>query len=224
MSGSAGLGGSAGETGGAPSSGGVNTGGTTIDAGPSCTDRAENGSETDLDCGGVCEPCDLELSCRDPNDCVSGLCVAGVCKERLYEPGTPVPPGYMLEPSRDDRASTARWAGIGFFALSYGTAYLAALSSPSTLAWLYVPLVGPWPLLAKAEDFAPKDGVGMTKVLLVADGALQVAGALLWFGGVMGRGQQLLRAPAEEQAQLPAVWVSPTVGQSGYSVSFGGIF
>jgi len=147
-----------------------------------------------------------------------------VCKERLYEPGTPVPPGYRLEPSNHDGASTARWAGIGFFALSYGTAYLAALSSPSTLAWLYVPLVGPWPLLANAEDFAPEGGVGMTKVLLVTDGALQVAGALLWLGGVMGRGQQLLRTPAEEQAQAPLVWVSPKVGRNGYSVDFGGLF
>jgi hypothetical protein len=189
-----------------------------------CKDRQPSAYETDLDCGGVCEPCNIEQSCHDPNDCVSGLCVAGICKERLYEPGTPIPPGYQLEPSRNDGASTARWAGIGFFGLSYGAAYLAALSAPTSLGWLYVPLVGPWALLGKAEDFAPEGGVGMTKVLLVSDGAIQVAGALLWLGGVIGRGQQLLRTPTAEQAQLPTVWVSPTVGQDRYSVNFGGLF
>ena len=164
----------------------------------------------------------MEQSCKSPNDCMSGLCQANVCKERLYEPGTPVPPGYHLEPSTNDRASTARFAGIGFFAVSYGAAYLTALTTPTTMSWLFVPLVGPWPLIGKAEDFAPEGGVGMTKVLLVADGALQIAGALLWIGGTLGREEQLLRTPTEEQASR--VWISPAVTKNGYSMHVGGLF
>jgi len=147
-----------------------------------------------------------------------------VCKERLYEEGTPIPPGYHLEPSTNDRASTARLAGIGFFAISYSAAYVAALTTPTSLSWLYVPLIGPWPLLKDAEDFAPEGGVGMTKVLLVADGALQIAGALLWIGGTLGREQQLLRTPVTEEPHASRVWVAPTVSRGGYSVNVGGLF
>jgi len=170
----------------------------------------------------VCGACDIGKGCNDAADCVSGLCQANVCKERLYEPDTPVPPGYHLEPSINDRASTARLAGIGFFAVGYSAAYVAALTKPTSLSWLYVPLIGPWPLLSKAEEFAPEGGVGMTKVLLVADGALQIAGALLWIGGRLGRLEQLLRTPVTpEEAR---VWVVPTVSEHGYAVNVSGLF
>jgi hypothetical protein len=47
----------------------------------SCPDNAKNGAETGKDCGGVaCPPCpDLE-GCAGPVDCVSGVCVGGVCQ------------------------------------------------------------------------------------------------------------------------------------------------
>jgi hypothetical protein len=147
-----------------------------------------------------------------------------VCTERLYEEGTPIPPGYHLEPSTSDRASTARLAGIGFFAVSYSAAYVAALTTPTSLSWMFVPLLGPWMLLDDAEDFAPEGGVGMTKVLLVTDGALQIAGALLWLGGSIGREQQLLRTPITEEPQASRVWVAPTVGRNGYAMNVGGSF
>ncbi|HEU5075770.1 MAG TPA: hypothetical protein VFU02_16370 [Polyangiaceae bacterium] len=189
-----------------------------------CKDRQPSAYETDVDCGGVCGPCEVEQSCRDAGDCTSGLCQANVCKERIYEAGTPIPPGYHLEPSTSDRASTARLAGISFFAVSYGAAYVAALTTPSSLSLMFVPLVGPWLLLDDAKDFAPEGRVGMTKVLLVADGALQVAGALLWVGGSLGREQQLLRTPAAETPQTSKVWVSPAIGRNGYSVNVAGLF
>ena len=43
-------------------------------AAPSCTDGAENGDETDIDCGGSCAPCDSLKGCATGADCTSGVC------------------------------------------------------------------------------------------------------------------------------------------------------
>lgn len=190
-----------------------------------CRDGQLSAYETDIDCGRVCLPCDIEKRCTHADDCVSGLCKAGVCRERLLEEGEPIPKGYHVEPAERDRASTARLAGIGFFSLSYAGAYVGALSSPTTLSWLYVPLIGPWVLIDDAERFAPEGRVGMTKVLLAADGALQVAGALMWLGGTLGRGQQLLRDPPQVQARdRPRVWLTPGVEPHGYGLRVHALF
>ena len=184
-----------------------------------CRDGRLSDYETDIDCGRVCNPCDIDQHCVHADDCASGLCKAGVCRERLHDEDEPVPQGYHLEPSEHDRASTARIFGIGVFAFSYAGAYIGALSAPTSLSWLYVPLIGPWTLIDDAEDFAPDGGVRLTKVLLVTDGAFQVAGALMWLGGTLGRGQQLLRDPAREQAQQrPRVLLAPSVSPLGYGL------
>jgi hypothetical protein len=48
---------------------------------PTCFDTAQNGLETDVDCGGPeCPPCDDGLHCAIDEDCISGLCnEAGLC-------------------------------------------------------------------------------------------------------------------------------------------------
>lgn len=51
----------------------------TTEAAPSCFDAAQNGDETDVDCGGACPGCDVGESCAGPDDCKSGLCGAGIC-------------------------------------------------------------------------------------------------------------------------------------------------
>jgi cysteine-rich repeat protein len=48
----------------------------------SCTDRLPNGDESDIDCGGEsCPPCGIGGTCRDGDDCASGVCEpeAGRC-------------------------------------------------------------------------------------------------------------------------------------------------
>ncbi len=48
-------------------------------ASPSCDDGAQNGDETDLDCGGSCTPCADGQSCENNTDCQSGDCRDGSC-------------------------------------------------------------------------------------------------------------------------------------------------
>jgi hypothetical protein len=48
---------------------------------PTCTDTFQNGSETDIDCGGGdCPPCADGLLCQFPSDCQSGVCPFGLCE------------------------------------------------------------------------------------------------------------------------------------------------
>lgn len=56
--------------------------GPNIDASPlpaTCGDGERNGDETDIDCGGSCEVCEVGAGCAAPSDCETGLCPAGTC-------------------------------------------------------------------------------------------------------------------------------------------------
>ena len=45
-----------------------------------CTDKAKNGDETDVDCGGkTCSGCALGKKCVATSDCAAGVCKSGVC-------------------------------------------------------------------------------------------------------------------------------------------------
>jgi hypothetical protein len=46
---------------------------------PQCSDQIHNGSESDIDCGGTCRPCDVGFSCGSEGDCDSGICIGGTC-------------------------------------------------------------------------------------------------------------------------------------------------
>jgi len=45
----------------------------------SCTDGIQNGSETDIDCGGTCGQCLNGKACSTNGDCRDGTCQTGVC-------------------------------------------------------------------------------------------------------------------------------------------------
>ena len=48
---------------------------------PTCSDNLKNGTETDVDCGGPCGPCENGKTCSSLADCKSGLCSAGgICQ------------------------------------------------------------------------------------------------------------------------------------------------
>ncbi len=46
---------------------------------PSCTDGKQNGSETDVDCGGSCSKCGIGKRCNGNVDCASNFCNGGIC-------------------------------------------------------------------------------------------------------------------------------------------------
>lgn len=46
---------------------------------PHCEDGYLSGDETDVDCGGSCDPCDEGGGCNSDEDCASGWCHEGVC-------------------------------------------------------------------------------------------------------------------------------------------------
>jgi len=46
----------------------------------SCDDRLVNGSETDIDCGGSCQPCPNGRNCRQGSDCVVASCIDQTCQ------------------------------------------------------------------------------------------------------------------------------------------------
>jgi hypothetical protein len=43
---------------------------------PACDDGVKNASETDVDCGGQCDPCPPGRDCKVPQDCREGVCSA----------------------------------------------------------------------------------------------------------------------------------------------------
>ena len=49
---------------------------------PSCTDRVQNGGESDVDCGGACPACVDGARCTTDGDCDSKLCGAAACVRR----------------------------------------------------------------------------------------------------------------------------------------------
>ena len=48
-------------------------------AAPTCTDGVENGTETDVDCGGSCPECVSGKACGHGADCLTAACVNGAC-------------------------------------------------------------------------------------------------------------------------------------------------
>lgn len=59
---------------------------------PTCDDGLENGSESDVDCGGPCSPCGPGQRCRGPEDCRDKACDMGVCVPFGCEGQEPCPP------------------------------------------------------------------------------------------------------------------------------------
>ncbi len=49
------------------------------DTGPSCTNGARDGDETDVDCGGSCTACTIGQRCAIDHDCATGACFGAMC-------------------------------------------------------------------------------------------------------------------------------------------------
>ena len=71
---------------------------------PTCTDGFENGSETDVDCGGSCAPgqlCDDGDGCARASDCASGVCTGMTCQAPRCGDGL-MQPGEMCDDGNDN--------------------------------------------------------------------------------------------------------------------------
>jgi plastocyanin len=55
-----------------------------------CANSTRDGTETDIDCGGLCLPCSLNLACAGPRDCDSGVCGT----QRCALPADPCPANF----------------------------------------------------------------------------------------------------------------------------------
>ena len=55
---------------------------------PTCSDGVQGEDETDVDCGGSCEPCDNGQGCAVPEDCSSETCEDGSCVSPTCGNGT----------------------------------------------------------------------------------------------------------------------------------------
>jgi hypothetical protein len=68
-----------------------------ICAAPSCSDGIKNGTETDMDCGGICPKCSIGKMCSINSDCssasntacASAYCSSGFCSMAYVPNGTP---------------------------------------------------------------------------------------------------------------------------------------
>ena len=178
-----------------------------MDAHATCFDKVQDGPESDVDCGGDCIPCERGDLCRYPRDCYSGRCSDGVCTEREYLKGEPVPPGYRVETSTADGAAIARTIGWISLGLGYGVAYVSALSLPGKVSALYIPVAGPW---IEVSD----SGQGL-RGLIAVDGFFQTVGAGLVVGGIAAGGKQLVR----DDPVLARFWILPAqFGRDGYGL------
>lgn len=178
-----------------------------------CFDGVRDGPESDVDCGGDCPACERGDRCTTPRDCYSGRCAEGFCAERAYKKGDEVPAGYRVETSEADTAAITRLMGWISLGVGYGGAYVAALSLPGDVSYLYLPVAGPWIEVAqKGQEL---------KGLLILDGFFQTVGASLLVYGIAASGRQLVR----DEGVLARLRVAPVMmGRNGYGVWAGTTF
>jgi N-acetylneuraminic acid mutarotase len=56
-----------------------------------CTNDAQDPSETDVDCGGDCQPCATGLHCAITSDCATGTCDGDTCRTGTWSTVAPMP-------------------------------------------------------------------------------------------------------------------------------------
>ncbi|HEX4340959.1 MAG TPA: hypothetical protein VH062_33855 [Polyangiaceae bacterium] len=178
-----------------------------------CYDGVRDGPESDVDCGGDCPACERNDRCTSPRDCYSGRCAEGFCAERSFAKGETLPAGYRVETSDADGAAITRTIGWIALGVGYGSAYVAALSVPGDVSFLYAPVIGPWIEVAQRGQRLPG--------LIAVDGLFQTVGASLVVYGIAAAGKQLVR----DEGVLARVLVVPAaMGRDGYGLSLVGAF
>lgn len=139
-------------------------------AAASCGDQLRNGDETDVDCGGSCNPCAAGRTCLVAADCRSGDCAGGSCQARaMVLTANPGP---------------NRTVSGGVHVALDGTR--SASPAGSITSWSWTQTDGPAVTLAGASTARPSfdapqvDDAGalLTFALTVTDGAGQASASL----------------------------------------------
>ena len=81
-----------------PGTGG--TGGITRDL--LCENGERDGGETDMDCGGVCQPCENGRDCAVDDDCLSQACIEEMCQLETCVDGETSPGETGMDCGGDD--------------------------------------------------------------------------------------------------------------------------
>jgi len=97
-----------------------------------CANHAQDPSETDIDCGGDCEPCTTGQHCAQMSDCGKGTCDAGTCRAGTWSTVAPMPT------ARDRLAAVAGADGL-IYAIggvsSTGASNAVEAYDPMTDSW-----------------------------------------------------------------------------------------
>ena len=124
--------------------------------------------------------------------------------ERLeYEEGEPIPEGYRVVRSRPSKGLVLGGAILG--ASGYGFAVMGAINTQrdDNAGWLYMPLAGPWLMLAAGTNPPPSrcpeasceasSGPSSKTLAIAASGVVQGVGAALFITGMMTEQSYLQR-------------------------------
>lgn len=115
-------------------------------------------------------------------------------------------------------------SGALMFGIAYGTSVVVGLASDrQSDQYLYVPLAGPWMDLARREPCYGFCGVqeNTNRVLLVANGLIQAAGAIQILGGLLAPETRYVTRVAKTEK---GVHVAPMAGPGSVGVTAFGAF
>ncbi len=162
------------------------------------------------------------MSIRVPFALAALASLAGLAA--VHTPSADAQPAVRTETVYDSYDGPVFTTGAVVLTASYGAALIAA-SSRDDLDELYVPLAGPWLALAGREGCPIEkpecDDETTTKLLLVADGVFQAAGALAMLDAILEPSRRTIVRPVASQS---AVRVTPTASTGGPGVLVVGRF
>jgi len=143
--GGTGDGGSAGSTSPGGAGGSNPDGGDDTGAAASCTDKAVNGDETDLDCGGgTCPKCAAGKLCKADTDCKSGKCASGKCDDPFTPTGTVTNNGNVWKLTAGTSTFEVQTGGAKVVGYSLDSTNFLVINSASTGSVFWIAPQSEW--------------------------------------------------------------------------------
>lgn len=149
--------GGGGGTGGVDGSGGGSGVGGGGGAEPTCEDGVANGDESDVDCGGPCDPCSLGQGCETSADCVEPdqtLCDRSVC-------APPVPIGQWTRIASSGVPAARQYFGLAYHAERQRTFLFGGAGTLNTLNDLYSWAGSGWDVAETVPTVTARESMAM---------------------------------------------------------------